>query len=650
MIVHDRRPRNDTSRPSDDREDTASLAILQAALEIGREDRNWLGVRLSQGEVEQADLRQEVDRLNEALRGRETAISALSEQTAASTTLTGQLTRQVSVLWEERDRLLRFLQDASAERERLLGSLDDATRVAEAATTGIVDAVRERDALAAELEQFRAAGAAHPAASETTPANLEIAPSDVVELARSVELISEAIGEVRRLARESRGVAARNSAASASIITDAVDACMREPLAGFSGLQTEVRRIGARIDQVAAGLAQVATSRSNGTGQRLERANITRLHMAPGLIGDASRQTPASQLVQAPHAGRTRPLLTLPAVERALARALPVIGLPRTVVSPLLSAWLAGAMPVISGPDALTALRMCGRVLAADRIAVVRVGSGFSDPKDLFGKSAHREGQDGADRSALLDLLHDAVTAGGREGLSLVVFEGVNRASVERVLLPLLQHIANQDNTTDDRALGRLMPDDLATDARYTAIANAPWPSNVLVAATIAGEERTQPLPSALWARAAYLCLDHVPAPMLGRSAIDNSGSHQARAARVSFVPTELWDGWTAETRDEADITACVSGDIEILDSRRDVVATWRMIEAALAVIGRCHPVERTASVLLHHAVVPWAVSVGLDREAAQLVQSNAPGGATEPTPRACCACLERAIRGSNNQ
>jgi hypothetical protein len=118
----------------------------------------------------------------------------------------------------------------------------------------------------------------------------------------------------------------------------------------------------------------------------------------------------------------------------------------------------------------------------------------------------------------------------------------------------------------------------------------------------------------------------------------------------VSFVPSELWDGWTAETRDEAEMTACVSGDIEILDSRRDVVATWRMIEAALAVIGRCQPTERTASVLLHHAVVPWAVSAGLDREATQLVQSQSQDLAQltpEAAPRPCCDCLERAIRGA---
>ena len=100
-------------------------------------------------------------------------------------------------------------------------------------------------------------------------------------------------------------------------------------------------------------------------------------------------------------------------------------------------------------------------------------------------------------------------------------------------------------------------------------------------------------------------------------------------------------------------MTACTSGDIEILDSRRDVVATWRMIEAALAVIGRRHPTERTSPVLLHHAVLPWAVSAGLDREAAQLVQSQSPelpdlaNLAAEPAPRPCCGCLERAIRGA---
>ena len=46
MIVHDRRLLNDTSLSADDRGERPSLAILQAALEIGREGREWLGDRL----------------------------------------------------------------------------------------------------------------------------------------------------------------------------------------------------------------------------------------------------------------------------------------------------------------------------------------------------------------------------------------------------------------------------------------------------------------------------------------------------------------------------------------------------------------------------------------------------------------------------
>ncbi|MGE3268094.1 MAG: hypothetical protein AB7P40_05060 [Chloroflexota bacterium] len=638
---------NDTLLSSSDREDKASLAILEAALEIGREDREWLGDRLNRGDVEQADLHLEVNRLKDALQGREAAISALSEQAATSAQLTSQLTRQISVLWEERERLLRFLQDATAERDQLVSSLNEATRIAEVATQAFEEIARDRDALAAEMERLRSG----------QPTDAGIVPTDLSELAQAVELMSEALGDVRRLAREARREGVRAGAATVSedslkVIAEAVEATLRaklDPLAAIPQLQTEIGHIGTRIDDLAAGLVQPAAVFGLTGSPRPERAGGARLQLVSGADG-ADRRPAASELHGRPlRHGRTRPLLTVPAVERALARALPGVGLPRGVVSPLLSAWLAGATPIISGREALTALTICGRVLAANQVVVVRMESGYQYPEQLFGQSDTV----GSLRSPLLDLLLSAQSPAGRERLSLVVFEGVNRAAVERVLLPLLRHIADRDGITDERSLGQFLPDEVTEDERYASLAAAPWPSNVLVAATIAETDDlpTQPLPSSLWARAAYLCLDHLPAPLAGLAVDDDPVRQQAMAGRVSFVPSELWDSWRAETRDEAELTACVSGDVEILDSRRDVVATWRMIEAALAVIGRCHPVQRTATVLLHHSVVPWAVSAGLDREAAQLVQSHADDGAPpSSSPHPCCTCLERAIRGSSGR
>jgi hypothetical protein len=379
------------------------------------------------------------------------------------------------------------------------------------------------------------------------------------------------------------------------------------------------------------------TRDNSGTLPRAAQADADDMHRV--LVFPPARQD-----------SRIRPLLTLQAVERALARALPSVGLPRGVVAPLLSAWLAGATPMLAGREALTALRVCGRVLAADTMVVVPVDAGYSYPEQLFMPAGATGSHLTTEGSELLNLLLDAQSPAGSERLSVVVFEGANRASVERVLLPLLQLISRRDDTPERRTLDDVLPEGLAEDGPYGALLGQPWPSNVLVAATITdGDEAAmQPLPSALWARAAYVCLDHLPTSAEGTRASDtDTASQLAMQQRVSFVPSDLWDGWTAETRDEAEMTACVSGDIEILDSRRDVVATWRMIEAALAVIGRCHPAERTASVLLHHAVVPWAVSAGLDREAAQLVQSQADGLAAEQAPQPCCACLERAIRGT---
>src|SRR5690606_39091666 len=98
-----------------------------------------------------------------------------------------------------------------------------------------------------------------------------------------------------------------------------------------------------------------------------------------------------------------------------------------------------GATPVLSGREALTALRVCGRVLAADQLAIVPVDAAHTYAEQLFMERRRSGSHLTTDGSALLNLLLHAQSNAGGERLSLVVFEGVNRASVERVLLPILQ-------------------------------------------------------------------------------------------------------------------------------------------------------------------------------------------------------------------
>ncbi|MCC7370550.1 MAG: hypothetical protein IT306_19165 [Chloroflexi bacterium] len=635
MIVHERQLLDDTPRPGHPGAQP-SLAILEAALEIGREGRHWLGGRLIDDRAAQANLEGEVQRLEQALQGREAAIAALSEQAAAAANLNSQLSRQISVLWDERERLLGFLDEAAREREQRAASLGEPSGGAPDVASALAALTRERDALAAELVRLRSG--APPAAGE--PA---VESADLVELGQALELIGGALGEIRQLALD-----ARTGAPAAVTATPAASAATG--LTALTGLQGEVGKLGERIEWLAASLGDLLDAQASPPSQGITYLSQHRRqaeHVHPARDAAMVDRDRAARLLPAlSHGARTRPLLTLQAVERALARALPSIGLPREIVAPLLSTWLAGAAPMVSGRDALTTLSLCGRVLAGDRVAIVPVSASFNYPEQLFLADDASEA-DAEARSTLLDLLLDAVSADGRERLSLVIFEGANRASAERVLLPLLRTVSGRAADGSALLLDRVLPDGSMDDERVAALAQRPWPGNVLVAATLTDEDGARPLPSDLWARSTYLCLDHLPTTQVAWLADADPASQQALAQRVSFVPSELWEGWTAETRDEAELTACTSGDVEVLDSRRDVVAMWRMIEAGLAVLGRRHPAERTASVLLHHAVVPWAVSAGLDREAARLVESQAGPGDGQSLPRPCCPCLERAIRGA---
>jgi hypothetical protein len=138
-----------------------------------------------------------------------------------------------------------------------------------------------------------------------------------------------------------------------------------------------------------------------------------------------------------------------------------------------------------------------------------------------------------------------------------------------------------------------------------------------------------------------YVCLDHLPEESESRTA-----SGPALPIRPSFVPAELWHTWTAAVRREADLSACAMPEAEAPNARGDVVAAWRTIEAALTTLGSgCNATaeDQHGSVLLHHAVVPWALTAGLTRELAQLVDSQA----SEAGVRPYCPCLERAVAGT---
>jgi hypothetical protein len=309
------------------------------------------------------------------------------------------------------------------------------------------------------------------------------------------------------------------------------------------------------------------------------------------------------------------------------------------ITGPLLAAWLAGAVPMISGRQALAALQSSGRLVAADRVLTVHVDAGMTDPSHLFGGA----GADGPDQtSALADFLMYAGTDAACDGLSLVVLDGLNRAALEQVVVPLLQHIAARD-ASPHHVLDSLLPAGIADDPRYALLAASAWPRNVLLAATLDADHPVSALPPAIWAHGMYLCLDHLPEVGAGDRCARTAGLAHG-PERLSFVPSELWASWTAEVRDEAAASGWTHDAPELPAGHHDVVLRWRLLEAALAVLGRSRAADRGGSVLLQHAIVPWSVSVGLAHEVGQSPTQPGPAAASAMMPS--CDCLSRVVRG----
>ena len=86
----------DGARSLPEAEESPSVPILEAALEIGRRDRERLEQQLLHRAQEATGLREEVERLRSVLAEREAAIAALTEQASRSVLLANQVTQQVS--------------------------------------------------------------------------------------------------------------------------------------------------------------------------------------------------------------------------------------------------------------------------------------------------------------------------------------------------------------------------------------------------------------------------------------------------------------------------------------------------------------------------------------------------------------------------
>jgi len=235
-----------------------TVPVLQAALEVGRQGREWLEQRLAERRVEQEDLHGELTRLRDALLARDSAVTALGEQATVAAAQTAQLAEQVSVIGQERDRLARLLEEASAKFAGIVRERDTLSIELEALRGQAVSATAEIEALrlqvtsaTAEIEGLRshvstAATAANGVAPAKPSATCALRPSDVRELGRTLELIAKAVGAMQTWTQEA-AASDRGSKRAVAALAERLDTLLA-PLAMLPELHVEVEGLGQHVE------------------------------------------------------------------------------------------------------------------------------------------------------------------------------------------------------------------------------------------------------------------------------------------------------------------------------------------------------------------------------------------------------------------
>lgn len=235
------------------------------------------------------------------------------------------------------------------------------------------------------------------------------------------------------------------------------------------------------------------------------------------------------------------------ALRRALTDAARARGVDPQVMVQLHAAVAAGLLPVSLGPSALATMAAYAQAVCGGRVAVFHVSPAVLHPREL----AEVPGGMADATGASMDI----------DGLSLLVFEGANRAPIEASLLPLLQ-------------LGGLAP--------------AGTRPNLRLAATLVAGATTVPVTPQLWSYAIAI----YPSPQSPTT----QGSHAAKEISSSSDLLALGD----VPREQVDT---------LLEDWPECSELKPTLERFGAALSRLYDAERIVESLLHGLVLPYVVT-----------------------------------------
>ncbi len=285
-------------------------------------------------------------------------------------------------------------------------------------------------------------------------------------------------------------------------------------------------------------------------------------------------------------------------------------GLSNNLARQLHSVLCAGLMPVLAGGESYDVLKLYSFCAAGGRVLWIPVSPATIEPSDLLGKVDYHSGRFDPHPNRLVDLLiHAAVT----DDIFMVVLDGINRASVDSYLNPLLALYEDiQSGNVQPRSLSLLHPRHADPADPYSLAVNLTWRPNVLLAGIWADGIIGSLTPPSFWKQAIFIPTDQRDTD--GKSLAPK----KSPAGECSAVSFDMWNSWKQieESAKEnplekiKELTARLDG--ENITLGRKLLSNYSAVSQAIAGCGAS--AEAASEEAKKLCFVPWLVAEGREQ------------------------------------
>lgn len=254
------------------------------------------------------------------------------------------------------------------------------------------------------------------------------------------------------------------------------------------------------------------------------------------------------------------------------------------------AAFLAGAVPVLTGPKAYGALMAYASAVAGGRLLWIPVPSSAFEPQDLLGRPDPTFRRIVPHPGGLLETL----TLRAGEALSVIVLEGFNRAPVESYLMPLLEVHHDAGTARGGRTIpvfsGEVDPGD-----PFQAYSRVQWRPEALLAMLPVAGTAVLPVPASFWRHAILIDTERF---------VSDEEPPTADGQKTSQVDPDRWVAWRAERHDSTGIREVLS---ELAGRFGSVVREVGDVTTRLYTAGRSCGMSHTAGLrfVFETALIP---------------------------------------------